>query len=73
MREENLKSKKREVTLAYKTASIRLTVDFYSGTMEDRQQWNNIFKVLRVKQTKLSIMKFIFRKLLLKKKKLRDS
>lgn len=55
MLKENLESNRREVTLAYKTASIRSTTVFSWGIMVARQQWNNIFKVLKRKQSNKTV------------------
>nr|KAF6305305.1 hypothetical protein mPipKuh1_009198 [Pipistrellus kuhlii] len=47
-KKENIKSSKRK-TVTYKGASIRLSADFSTETMQARREWQEIFKVMNSK------------------------
>lgn len=46
------KEAKGEKHLTYRGTSIRITGDFFSETMQAKQEWNKIFKVLKEKKKK---------------------
>lgn len=44
-----LKAARKKQLVMYKGASVRLTVNFCSETIQSRRQWDVIFKVLKLK------------------------
>ena len=55
-REEILKAGKEKKFLTYKGTPIRLSVDFSAECLQDRRQWDDVFKVVKEKDCQPRIL-----------------